>query len=168
MLPSWHLPEKMEQVAGTYSKGETQCSSPFLVLFCNSTEVFSIPRTSRNFLWNLVSLHLPWCWEKLSIPFEVSSYDLSWPKWLGGCGSEGYLDSMVVLRLEWLQGWEKGSTVLSKCHARGSTVRLIGFSKSPLSFIYRNNWSWLESHTESLPGLLSTLTLLVIRLITVH
>lgn len=62
MLPSWHPPEKTEQVAGTYSKGETQCSSPFLVLFCNSTEVFSIPRTSRNFLWNLVSLHLPWCW----------------------------------------------------------------------------------------------------------
>lgn len=79
--------------------------------------------------------------EKLSIPFEVSSYDISWPKWLGGCSSEGYLDSMVVLRLEWLRGWEKESTVLSKCHARGSTVRLIGFSKSPLSFIYRNNWS---------------------------
>jgi hypothetical protein len=35
--------------------------------------------------------------EKLSIPFEVSSYDISWPKWLGGCSSEGYLDSMRSL-----------------------------------------------------------------------
>ena len=168
MLPSWHPPEKTEQVAGTYSKGETQCSSPFLVLFCNSTEVFSIPRTSRNFLWNLVSLHLPWGWGE--VVYSLWSF-LLWHK-LAQVVRRMQLWRLfrfhAVLRLEWLQGWERGSTVLSKCHAGGSTVRLIGFSKSPLSFIYRSNWSWLESHSESPPGLLSTLTLLVIRLITVH
>lgn len=138
MLPSWHPPEKMEQVwLSTYSKGETQCSSPFQFYFCNFTEVLSIPRTSRNFheIWSC--LHLLLMLGRSCLFLEVC--DISWPKWLGGCSSEGYLDSMVVLRQMGCRAGRRNPLFYPNVMLEVPTVRLIGFSKSPLSFIYRNN-----------------------------
>lgn len=131
--PSWHPPENTGSGARSWhllrSRAHSVPQPPLVSMLWFHRVLLYIqkpPETSYRDWWVDIC---PEAKEKLSITFTVSSYEISWPKWMSEWSSEGQWVSMMALRLEWPQaggwGWGRAFYHFTQCSSGSSSWRVL-------------------------------------------